>query len=120
MAATTKAKRRAESAARYRHSVYVIELDDRVLNHRRFRDANPGYDIMKPCLYVGSTGLAVEQRFANHKRGYKGNRYVQLYGLRLRPDLYACFNPMPYQAALTMEVELAQELREKGHAVWQG
>jgi hypothetical protein len=48
--ATTKAKRPAKSTARYRHSVYVIELDDRVLNHRRFRDANPGYDIMKPCL----------------------------------------------------------------------
>jgi len=27
---------------------------------------------------------------------------------------------MPYQAARTMEVELAEELRAKGHAVWQG
>ncbi|HLU76799.1 MAG TPA: hypothetical protein VKZ48_02715 [Burkholderiales bacterium] len=104
----------------YRHSVYVIELDERVLNHRRFREANPGRDILKPCLYVGATGLSVEQRFANHKRGYKANRYVQLYGIRLRPEFYACFNPMPYHAALTMEVELAEDLRDQGYAVWQG
>lgn len=108
-----------KATAKHRHNVYVIELDERVLNHRKFRDANPGYDITKPCLYVGCTGLKVEQRFANHKRGYKGNAYVQEYGLRLRPDLYAFFNPMPYHAARTMEVELAQELREKGYAVWQ-
>jgi predicted GIY-YIG superfamily endonuclease len=107
------------ASPKYRHSVYVIELDDKVLNHRRFRQANPGYDPTKSCLYVGCTGLKVEQRFANHKRGYKGNSYVRDYGLRLRPELYACFNPMPYQAALTMERELAEELRDKGHAVWQ-
>ena len=41
----------------YRHSVYVIELDDRVLNERKFREANMGYDPSKPCLYVGSTGV---------------------------------------------------------------
>ena len=103
----------------YHHSVYVIELDDKVLNHLRFRQANPGYDPTKLCLYVGCTGLKVEQRFANHKRGYKENSYARDYGLRLRPELYACFNPMPYRAALTMERELAEELREKGHAVWQ-
>lgn len=107
------------NAARYRHNVYVVELDDRVLNHRRFRDANPGYDPTKPCLYVGSTGLPVEERFANHQRGYKGNSYVQQYGIRLRPDLYEFFNPMPYKHALIMETELADELRAKGHAVWQ-
>ena len=104
---------------RYRHSVYVVELDDKVLNHKPFREANRGYDPTKPCLYVGCTGLKVEERFANHKRGYKGNRYVQEYGIRLRPDFYAFFNPMPYAAARTMEVELAEELRAKGYAVWQ-
>lgn len=50
-----------------RHNVYVIELDGAVLNHARFRDANP----------------------------------------------------MPYQAARDMEVELAIALQEEGYAVWQ-
>ena len=109
----------ASAKPRYRHSVYVVELDDKVLNHKAFREANRGYDPTKPCLYVGCTGLRVEDRYANHKRGYKANRYVQEYGLRLRPDFYAFFNPMPYPAARTMEVELAEELRAKGYAVWQ-
>jgi hypothetical protein len=46
-----------------RHNVYVIELDGRVLNHARFRAANPERDITKPCVYVGCTGLTPEKRF---------------------------------------------------------
>ena len=29
------------------------------------------------------TGLTPEKRFENHKRGYKGNKYVERYGERL-------------------------------------
>ena len=36
------------------------------------------------------------------------------------PKLYAYANPMPYEAARDMEVELAIGLREEGYAVWQG
>jgi hypothetical protein len=61
----------------------------------------------------------VLQRFANHRAGYKSSRYVQKYGVRLLPQLYECFNPMPYEAARQMEQELADELQEKGYAVWQ-
>jgi hypothetical protein len=39
--------------------------------------------------------------------------------LRLRPDLYEIYNPMPYHAARDMEVELAIDLRESGYGVWQ-
>jgi hypothetical protein len=34
--------------------------------------------------------------------------------------LYAYANPMPYNAARDMEVELAIALRGEGYAVWQG
>jgi predicted GIY-YIG superfamily endonuclease len=105
---------------RHRHSVYVIELDPRILNHGRFRRANPERDLLKPCVYVGMTGLTPEARFAKHKAGIRANKYVQLYGLRLLPKLYAYANPMPYDAARDMEVELAIALREQGYAVWQG
>lgn len=105
--------------APYRHSVYVIELDPAVLNEARFRKANPDYDATKPCVYVGMTGLSPKQRFAKHKQGIKANRYAQLYGLRLRPDLYEYLNPMPYSGAQEMEVELAVGLREEGYGVWQ-
>lgn len=104
---------------RYHHHVYVVELDHDVWYETRFRDANPGYDGQSPCVYVGMTGLDPVRRFENHKAGIKGNRYVQRYGLRLRPDLYEFFNPMPFSAACTLEAELAEDFRQKGWAVWQ-
>ena len=105
---------------RHRHNVYVIELDPRILNSVRFRRANPERDILKPCVYVGCTGLTPEKRFAKHKAGIQANKFVQRFGVRLLPKLYAYANPMPYDAARDMEVELAIALREQGYGVWQG
>lgn len=107
-------------ARRHRHHVYVVELDSAVLNLARFRRSNPHRDMLKPCVYVGMTGLTPEERFAKHKAGVRANRYVQRFGLRLLPQLYAYANPMPYEAAREMEVELAIALRDQGYAVWQG
>ena len=112
-------KARPARARRARHNVYVIELDGRVLNHARFRAANPNRDITKPCVYVGCTGWSPEKRFEKHKAGIQANSYVQRYGVRLLPALYAYANPMPYDAARDMEVELAIALQEEGYAVWQ-
>jgi predicted GIY-YIG superfamily endonuclease len=112
--AMTKARSRT-----YRHCVYVVELDRDVLYEPRFRAGNPRYDGFAPCVYVGMTGLSPQLRFQRHKAGIKSNRFVQRYGLRLRPDLYECFNPMPMSAALELEQELAEDFRERGWAVWQ-
>jgi len=101
------------------HSVYVIKLDDAVLNERKFREANPQHHPLKPCVYVGSTGTTPERRFAQHKRGYKANRYVRQYGRHLLPELYAPYNPMPYREAVAQEMFLAEELRHQGFGVWQ-
>ena len=117
--APAKPPRKPRRILRARHNVYVIELDGRVLNHTRFRNANPNRDMLKPCVYVGCTGLTPEQRFAKHKAGIRANRYVQRFGVRLLPKLYAYANPMPYEAARDMEVELAIALQEEGYAVWQ-
>ena len=110
---------RKQRPARHHHNVYVIELDPVVLNFVRFRNANPNRDMLKPCVYVGMTGLTPEARFAKHKAGIRANSYVQRFGLRLLPRLYAYANPMPYEAARDMEVELAIALQEEGYAVWQ-
>ena len=104
---------------RYHHHVYVIELSGDVWYEKKFRDANPGYILGKPCVYVGMTGLNPDIRFDKHKAGIQSNRYVQQYGLRLLPQLYEVYNPMPYQGACEMEVELAIGLREAGYGVWQ-
>ena len=110
----------AKKPSRYRHNVYVVELDPRVLNRARFRRVNLDRDILKPCVYVGMTGLEPEERLAKHKAGVRANAFVQHYGVRLLPKLYAYANPMPYEAAREMEVELAIALRAQGFAVWQG
>ena len=104
---------------RLSHNVYVVELARDVLRDRRFRKRNPGYVDGQPCVYVGMTGLAVAERYKNHKRGHKGNVFVLRFGLRLLPELFAHLNPMPYDAALTMERELADELQQAGYGVWQ-
>ena len=107
-------------ASRHHHNVYVVELSKDVLDERRFRKANPDYDPAKPCVYVGMTGLSPDDRFDKHKAGIKSNKYVRLYGLRLLPELFEAYNPMPYEGAREMEVELAIGLREEGYGVWQG
>jgi hypothetical protein len=65
------------------------------------------------------TGLKPDDRLAKPKAGLRANKFVRLYGQRLLPELYECYNPMPYQAAREMEVELAIGLREEGYGVWQ-
>ena len=110
---------RQAKASRHHHSVYVVLLSRDVLYETKFKRCNPDYDPDKPCVYVGMTGLTPDERFDKHKAGVRANRYVRLYGLRLLPELYECYNPMPYEAAKDMEVELAISLREEGYGVWQ-
>jgi hypothetical protein len=105
--------------ARHHHHVYVVLLSKDVLYEAKFRKCNPDYDPAQPCVYVGMTGLDPDSRFDKHKAGVRANRYVQKYGQRLLPELYECYNPMPYDAARDMEVELAIALREAGYGVWQ-
>lgn len=106
--------------ARGKHyHVYVIELSPEVLQHRRFVKSNPGYVAGKPCVYIGMTGLDPDIRFDKHKAGIQANRYVQIYGLRLLPALYELYNPMHYDQAQRLEVELGIDLRVGGFGVWQ-
>ena len=104
---------------RNHYHVYVVELSKDVLYESRFMRANPDDVTGKPCVYIGMTGLDPDVRFDKHKAGIQANRYVQRFGLRLLPDLYEMYNPMPYDAARDMEVELAIDMRESGCGVWQ-
>jgi hypothetical protein len=110
----------ARRRRRPHHGVYIVELSKEVLNEPRFRRANATYRLGFPCVYVGMTGLSPDVRFDKHKAGIQSNKFVRLYGLRLLPQLYEVYNPMPYDGARDMEVELAIALRAKGYGVWQG
>jgi hypothetical protein len=103
----------------HRYHVYVVALADQVWNEPRFRKNNPDYQLGKPFVYVGMTGLDPDVRFDKHKAGIQHNTYVLNYGLHLVPQLYERFNPMPYKAAQEMEIELGIALRNTGYGVWQ-
>ncbi|MEO5753994.1 MAG: hypothetical protein ABIR38_04745 [Chthoniobacterales bacterium] len=105
---------------KFHHNVYVILLDPAVLQHRSVLRQNPRRDPAKPPVYVGMTGLPVEHRFENHKNGYKSAWVVEKYGLRLLPELFLHLNPMPFEAAVQMEMDLAADLRAEGYTVTGG
>jgi hypothetical protein len=69
---------------------------------------------------VGLTGLDPLERFSNHKSGIQSAPVVRKYGIRLLPELFAHLNPMPYEIAVQMEVELAEDFRAQGFFVTGG
>lgn len=111
-----------------RYQVYVIELSRRVFTeNKKFRDANPQFNGVLQCVYVGMTSKTPAERFLQHKTGFvnkKGHKLsaniVQKYGSYLRPSLYNHINekPMTRLEALQMEEKLALDLRRQGYAVW--
>jgi hypothetical protein len=111
-----------------KYQVYVIELSKRVFTENaKFRAANPQFNGVLQCLYVGMTSKTPAERFKQHKTGYinkKGHKLsaniVQKYGSYLRPSLYNHLNQkiMTRAEALLMEEKLALDLRRQGYAVW--
>ena len=87
------------------HRVYVVRLD----NPRG--DGRDGY-------YVGMTGLPLEERFANHKRGYKGARIVREFGVALAWELFEGIPAMSFAEAALAEPTLADDLRDLGYLVY--
>ena len=98
---------RARPAPARRHSVYVVYL------------RNPKGD-GKAGYYVGMTGLTPEKRLANHRAGVKSASVVRKYGERLVPVLYEHLNPLTYEDAVRLEMELAASLRKRGFQVFGG
>lgn len=109
------------------YRVYVVELSRKVFTeHARFRVANPQFNGVLECLYVGQTSKTPQERLKQHKDGYrnaKGHKLsasiVERYGIYLRPSLY---NHLPAfktrKEALAAEKQLTLELRRKRYAVW--
>ena len=112
----------------FTYKVYVVELSKKVFSENwRFRNANPQFNGVLECLYVGMTSKTPEERFKQHKTGYVSNKghkisawIVQKYGSYLRPNLYNHINTnkMTRAEALKQEEKLALDLRKQGYAVW--
>lgn len=113
------------SKTQYR--IYVIELKKRVFTENaKFRAANPQFNGVLECVYVGMTSKTPKERFLQHKTGHRSKKgykissnIVEKYGSYLRPSLYNHIDHISSrQEALKMEKILALELRRKGYAVW--
>jgi hypothetical protein len=125
---TPQLGRRQIFVLRMKYQVYVVELSKRVFTENtKFRAANPQFNGVLECLYVGMTSKTPAERFRQHKTGYINNKghklsanIVQKYGSYLRPSLYDHINlkSMTRQEALIMEEKLALHLRRQGYAVW--
>lgn len=109
------------------YHIYVIELSKRVFTENlRFRNANPQFNGVLECLYVGMTSKTPKERFKQHKTGAKSKKgyklssnIVKKYGMYLRPSLYNHIEPIATRdEAIKMEEKLALELRRKRYAVW--
>ena len=102
-----------------KYYVYVVELDPQVANLRKFRQKNPEYIMGNGCVYVGQSSREPTLRFEQHKEGYKSNKYAREYGIRLRPELYEKYNPIPTRKdAEELEKMLGKQLRKQGIGVW--
>lgn len=113
-------RRKKGGALHHHHHVYVVLLNDAAAAHPSIQRLNPNRRSGKPCVYVGMSGLPPEHRFENHRNGYKSAWVVRKYGLCLLPELYQHLNPMPYDAAVEMENDLAEDLRREGYTVTGG
>ena len=108
------------------YSVYVIELSRKVYTESaKFRAANPQFNGVLECLYVGMTSKSPKERFLQHKTGFRNKKghklssnIVEKYGSYLRPSLYNHLDLMTREDALKMEEQLTLELRRKRYAVW--
>lgn len=109
------------------YRIYVVELSRKAYSdNAKFREANPQYNGVLECLYVGMTSKSPQERFEQHKSGKGGKKgqklhsnLVHKYGMYLRPSLYEHIEPIrSREKALEAEKQLASELRRKRYAVW--
>lgn len=110
-----------------RYHIYVIELSKKVFTENaKFREANPQFNGVLECLYVGMTSKTPKERFLQHKTGLLSKKghdlsssLVKKYGLYLRPSLFEHIKSVATKAeALKLEEALAVDLRRKRYAVW--
>ena len=104
-AATLRAVTARQNGAR--HSVYVILL------HNPARRDPWG-------LYVGQTSRDPDQRFDQHKAGYKASGAVKRFGVRLLPELVGHLNPLRQWESVEIEAALAEAFGVAGFSWVEG
>ena len=141
----TKCKKSKPCSQRH---IYVMELDSKVLELKKFKETNPNYEQGMPCVYVGKSIHHPKCRQSMHNNCKPGSwqgkkwtcyckkkpgineatlatrsssvvgKYMTGY---LLPQLYKSVNPQrgPNNNSMAEEI-LAAELRSQGYGVWAG
>ncbi len=102
-----------------KYSVYVIRLQSAAMNEPKFARANPEFDHRKPCVYVGSTARAPEQRYEDHLTKKTGSKWVKQFHICLHKTLTE--KQPTYSTRKEAEFAvfvLAMHLRNRGYGVW--
>lgn len=95
-------------------SVYILELSPECRNEKKMRVNNTGENPIG-YLYVGMTGLDVEERLNNHLRGVKSCSLVKKYFQARFGSMSGMFH---YEAEF-VENHLPEVLRKMGYWVYQ-
>ena len=114
------------------YNVYVIGLKPDFAKTKAAKKQNPNFvpGPNKRCYYVGHTSWTPEERYQQHimehvnKKGHKiSSPKVVKYDYKkngLRPKQYKKYNPIATKSkAEKVEIELAKNIRKKGHCVYQ-
>ena len=102
-----------------KYYLYVIELDKQVGKLIKFRKQSPKFLLGNRCFYVGQSAKKPPIRFRQHKGGYKSNTYAKRFGMRLAPEFYEKYNPIPTRKdAEELEIYVTMKLRQERYGVW--
>jgi len=102
-----------------KYYLYVIELDKQVGKLVKFRKENPKFLLGNRCFYVGQSAKIPPLRFRQHKQGYKSNSYARRFGMKLVPEFYEKYNPIPTRKdAEELEEYVAYKLQKERYGVW--
>ena len=102
-----------------KYFVYVIELDEKVNNNKKFWQKNPKYIRGNGCVYIGLSTRKPEIEFKQHKEGYKANYFAKLYGIEIFPVPHEKYKPISTRKnAEEIEFMLGKALTLKQFGVW--
>lgn len=87
------AARAPKTPRNHHYHVYVVLLSDEVWNSARFRKSNPAYQLGKPFVYVGMTGLDPDIRFDKTQGRHPGQQFRARFRLAPAADAFRAVQP---------------------------
>jgi hypothetical protein len=108
--------------------VYAIQLNDGIKENQSFLKHNPNIDMNKPAFYIGQTSKNRKERYDEHKKGVRSNRFARNFGLEPYEaadktyELAELFDvpvdDLRHYQALYYELKLTLLLQENGYGAY--